>query len=324
MLNDVNLKGNNEKVWDDARQDQKAEHPRKPTTTALWVSFALLVVVLLGATCYGFHILRENNIQITQVPAAMKSVVALNDRLNATEARLLSWTAEWQDLVNRVTEVERKTNRNFKATNKNAEWLTTQLEERLQEEIDGQAYIAHTRLTQLESKQDSDHTQLARLQEELGAARQELAAVRQDVTALHQDTGQRLASLDSQTAGNARDISAVSRRLDHRRVDFEVVKDHTYELAQGISVQVLGTNVAYQRFGGWVSLVPEGRTLWVDQQGIQQPVVFYRQQDGERCELVVTRVGENSATGYLLLAAGQGAGEPGHVAELSPLPEITR
>lgn len=324
MLTDINLKGTNEKGWDNAQQDQPPESPERPRTTSLWVAFAFLVVALLGALGYGYYILRENNVQISQLPAAIKSVVALNGRVNATEARLVAWTAELQDVVGRMGKLEQKTARNLNAANKHAERLTTELEGRLQEKLDGQAYVDNTRLNQLESKQKSEHAQLAQIEEKLGSARRELAAVQQDITALRQDTGQRLASLDSQVIGNSRSIDAVSRRLDHRRVDFEVVKDHTYELAQGISLKLTGTNVAYQRFGGMVSVVPEGRTLWVDQQGIQQPVVFYRKQDGERCELIVTRVAGKSATGYLLLSADQSAPESGEASELTLLPGVGR
>jgi hypothetical protein len=324
MFTDINPKGIESKVWEEPGQTQNLKSPGKSRTTALWVTFALLVAGLFGAIGYGYFLLKQSNIRIRELPAAMKSVVALDSRLNATEARLASWTSDWQDLAGRVGNLEQKTAKNLRTANKHAERLTTELEGRLEEKIDGQAYVDNTRLNALESGQRAEQAQLARLEQELGSARSELAAVQQGLTALRQDTGKRLASLDSQAAGNSREIGSLSQRLDSRRVDFELMKDHTHEVAQGISLKLTATDVARQKFGGWISLTPDGRTLWVERQGVQQPFVFYKPKDKERCELVVTRVAQDSATGYLLLAATENTGNARDVSELAPLLEIAR
>ncbi|HZP01919.1 MAG TPA: hypothetical protein VFD30_16655 [Terriglobia bacterium] len=324
MLTDVNLKGNESKVGEEPGQTQNLQSSGKSRTTALWVAFALLVAGLFGVTGYGYYLLKQSNIRIRQLPAAMKSVVALNARLNATEARLTSWASDWQELAGRVGSLEQKSAKNLRAANKHAERLTTELEGRLEEKMDGQAYIDNTRLNALESGQRAEHAQLARLEQELGSARRELAAVQQDLTAYRQAANQRLANLDSQTAGNSREIGSLSQRLDARRVDFELRKDHTHEVAQGISLKLTATDVARQKFGGWISLTPDGRTLWVERQGVQQPFVFYKPKDKERCELVVTRVAQDSATGYLLVAATGNTGNARDISELAPLLEIAR
>jgi hypothetical protein len=48
-------------------------------------------------------------------------------------------------------------------------------------------------------------------------------------------------------------------------------------------------------------LMPDRRTIWLKNQGAQEPIVFYGVKDGKKRELVITNVTKNSVTGYLLL-----------------------
>jgi len=84
-------------------------------------------------------------------------------------------------------------------------------------------------------------------------------------------------------------------------LDFEVSKEHTREVAPGITVTVSEINVSYQRVEGRIHVIPDGRILWIRGQGIQQPVRFYSHEDERAYELVFTRVGKDSAVGYLLM-----------------------
>jgi hypothetical protein len=49
----------------------------------------------------------------------------------------------------------------------------------------------------------------------------------------------------------------------------------------------------------WV--LPDRRTIWLRQQGAQEPVDFYGYNDGMKRELVITSVAKRSVAGYLLL-----------------------
>jgi hypothetical protein len=71
-------------------------------------------------------------------------------------------------------------------------------------------------------------------------------------------------------------------------------------------LQVNRTNVGYQRFEGWVFLMPDRRTIWVHDQGVQRPVEFYSREDRRPRELVITRVTKYSVVGYLLLPESKG------------------
>ena len=82
-----------------------------------------------------------------------------------------------------------------------------------------------------------------------------------------------------------------------------------------------GTNTAYRRVNGWLWLMPDRRTVWIRGQNVQQPVIFYTQEDPRLRELVITHVTKNSVAGYVLLpakplsidtlaGAGNGSGAP--------------
>jgi len=86
-----------------------------------------------------------------------------------------------------------------------------------------------------------------------------------------------------------------------RNISFNVEKNHSRELAPGISLGITGTNVADGRVSGWMWLLADRRTIWLRNQAKQEPVVFYGYRDGKRRELRITKVTPSSVTGYLVL-----------------------
>jgi hypothetical protein len=86
-----------------------------------------------------------------------------------------------------------------------------------------------------------------------------------------------------------------------RRIPFEVSKNHSRQLAPGISLGLTDTDVIDHRVNGWVWVMPDRRTIWLHDQGVREPVIFYGKSDGRIRELVITSVAGNSMTGYLVL-----------------------
>lgn len=311
---DIELDENKRKAWDAASSHPEVTY--RPKTRALWVFLGLLVVALIGVAGGGYRALQRDNIQLSQVPEAFKSVALLSGRLDAAETVMRAWAGSLKGLAERVGRLERMTNTNLRLARSYSDKLTEQLEERVQDEMDERSYVVDGRLARLESTQESARLRLAQLQEEVAKVRQELVAARQDMD-------RNLAGLQVQLTGSEREVGSLAQRFDQRRVEFEAAKRHTYELDPEISLRVTRTNVKFQRFDGRVSLLPEARTLWVSQQGVQQPVVFYRKRDGERCELVVTHVARNSVVGYLMLPAERSERNEKPVAKLTDVPPVT-
>src|SRR5665213_380670 len=82
---------------------------------------------------------------------------------------------------------------------------------------------------------------------------------------------------------------------------FTVEKDHSRQLAPGISISITDVNAPDRRVNGWMWLLADRRTIWLRDQAADQPVVFYSARDGRRHELRITKVTANSATGYYTL-----------------------
>jgi sortase A len=85
------------------------------------------------------------------------------------------------------------------------------------------------------------------------------------------------------------------------KIYFAVSKNHSQNVAPGISLGITQSEVAVQHVSGWIWLMPERRTVWLRSQGRRDPVIFY--QGGRKRELVITSVAQNSAAGYLVLSA---------------------
>jgi sortase A len=86
-----------------------------------------------------------------------------------------------------------------------------------------------------------------------------------------------------------------------RRVSFEVSKDHSRQVSPGISLGLTGIERARLRVNGWIWVMPDRRTIWMREQSVREPVIFYGYKDGKQRELVITSVATNSVKGYLLL-----------------------
>ena len=86
-----------------------------------------------------------------------------------------------------------------------------------------------------------------------------------------------------------------------KRVGFSVSRNHSLELAPGISLGVTRTDASLHRVDGWMWLMPDRRTILLRGQAARVPVVFYGHRDGRKRELLITSVTKTSVTGYLLL-----------------------
>jgi hypothetical protein len=124
--------------------------------------------------------------------------------------------------------------------------------------------------------------------------------LKQELAAAREESGRNLSSVRQQEETNAREVGALSQRLDRQRIDFELAKGQTKELAPGISLQIRGTNVAHQRYHGALTLAQGHRTVWLRDQSADEPVRFIHKEGEAPYELVVKDVTKKSVAGYLL------------------------
>ena len=254
---------------------------------ALWVAVVALAVVLSGVTAYGYLTLQKHNLQLSQLPGVQETLALAGQRLEAVEGKLQAWAADWDTLQARMTGLERRVAYNRELARSEAQKQAAAVEERLRAEAGELANAMDARLTLLESGAEAERARLAQLQEDVAAARtesrRELASVREDLA-----------------RGDQR-LEELARVIDRERVDFEMDKNSTRELAGGVSLRITSTNVAQQKVKGWMWLLPDRKTLWVRELGIQQAYVFYRRDGSGPSELVITSVQDGGVSGYLLV-----------------------
>ena len=250
------------------------------------------------ASAYAYCTLKNNQIEISRLPEILKSISGMNGRLDSVEAALASWTSDRKDLRDHLASLDRKFDKSLQRAQQHADQVTATLEGRIVSRIEKRNAVLDARLAGVESEGANTRRELTRLQRELTRTRQEIASVRHDA-------GRELTSLRADIVASDYTTKAVAGRLERERVDFEVPRNQTTEVVAGIGLKVTGTDVSRQQFSGWIQILPESRFLWVNAQSIQRPVPFYRLGDGERFDLVATRVSRDFVVGYLLIGGAQ-------------------
>jgi cell division protein FtsB len=272
------------------------------------ISLLLLVLAIAVGAWYAYPILKRHETTLAQVVALPKVVNSLGEQVRGAEDKLQRWSDSQHELSDRVTKLGQRMEARMEAVRKQAKDSSAEILTRVQAQIENQKEAVEGRLVHLESASDNEQTRVAELQRELGQVRrdlsrqtEELSAVRRQVEESGANHDRQLASLKDTQDRDRRDVNSLSRKLSVRRVDFEVTKNHSQELAEGVSLGVTGTDVRYRKVNGWMWLMPDRRTIWLKGQGAQEPVVFYGVKDGKKREMVITNVTKNSITGYLLL-----------------------
>jgi hypothetical protein len=286
---DIHLAG---EAWDnDQSNDMPTYHRRR--TAGLWTALASLAVVLGVMAAYGYSVLTNQNSQLAWLPGLAKSISAVRTRTNGLEATLNDWGSRQDNLAARVQNLDAGWGSRLDKVRLQAAGLVNSAYEKEREELNRRTAVLNAQIAEMASRQQAEHTHVAQLERQLANTRQELASLRESHT-------NELASLQQQQISNQRAIASLDNVLSTDQVDFEAQKNHDEEIVPGISLHLTGTDIALQRFGGWIWLAGNRRRIWVRRQAIEIPLVFYPVPGGEAYELVVTRVQQKEVAGYLL------------------------
>ena len=272
-----------------------------PSSGGLW--FILMVVLLggIGAGAYLYLGLRNNNIALSQLPELLKSVTTQGGRIEATEVKLRDLSANWDGLTSRLVAIDRKVDFSLSATRNQTRAMVGQAVGHLQAELDQRSEAVDARLNNVESMQRQNGAQLAQLNDQL---RDQVAGLREQLTAAQESTGRDLANMQQQVSENQGNMQTLTQNLHRDKMTFEIVRNSPTELAPGVALTVLKTDVSHQRLRGYIFLPNEGKTLWLNNVGAKEAVDFYAQQYSHPYSLIVTTVSNDGVVGYLLLPAG--------------------
>lgn len=259
-----------------------------------WGALLLLYVVVAGVFGYDYWVLRNHQLRLADLSSALGSITGLSQRLDAAEHKFQVWGAYQDGLAEKLRKLDVKVNVDFRRAQKQAREEVARARQEIIQEVDLRTQRIDARLSGLESTGQADHARLAQLGEEMTSVRRELAASREsagrDLQALRREEGQ-----------SQERLRTLSRQVDRRRVDFEVNKGEERYLTPEISMSVSATDLRYELYSGWLWYEPDQQTIWIVDQGVQQPVVFRNRQNGQPFELIVTSVSKNGVVGYLLL-----------------------
>ena len=289
-------------------EDERWESVRR-RHRAFGVGWLILALAIAAGAWYAYPMLKQHDAALAQFTGVQKTIDALGDQLKQADSKLQSWADQQQDVRDQMSKLGKRVEARMESARKQAQEASAETLRKVQAQIDGQIQAVEGRLAHLESADDKQQTRVAELQRELGELRanlskqaDELNAVRRQMDENGINHERQIASLKETEESDRRDVNAIEDKLRVRRVDFEVTKNHSRELAPGISLGLTGTDVAHRRVTGWMWVMPDRRTIWLRGQGAQEPVVFYGYKDGKKRELVITGVTGNSAVGYLLLS----------------------
>jgi len=279
----------NESEWS-AERPEGYEHHERGKSSALWGIVVILAVVLGALVYYGYRTAKTQDLRITQIFENQGTLSTLGQRADAAETKLHDLAGDWQGMAQRVTKLEGMVAADIKETRRYAETLTQQLHQQITAEMDSRTSVLDARLRQVESEQADQRAQMAQVE----------ANLKQDISASRDENARELSGVRQQEEANARDVGAISQKLDRQRIDFELAKGQTKELVPGISLRIRGMNPAYQRYHGALWLLQDRRTVWLRDQSVHEPVRFFHKDGGEPYELVVTDVTKKAVVGYLL------------------------
>jgi hypothetical protein len=281
----------------------------------------LLAVVACGLSAYCYNEVSNHGATISQLVDRIKNVDLLNSRVSNLETSANAQQQLSDDVRNLKQELASQM-RNMRTEGHSP----SNALQAMQTRFNSQVQQLEGRMTRLESTpaKASNNSDVAQLREELRSLREEVTQISARTASLRHDIDQSTAVRDQQMVGLARsvednhnDVESVNHQLASEatsRVDFEVYKGHSHQLTRDISLEVTGIDVAHRRVSGWMWVMPDRRTIWLRQQGAQEPVAFYGYQDGKKRELVITNVSQDGVAGYLLLPEGAATDETATVA----------
>ena len=294
--------------------DTIREESHHPFLTAFLI---LLTVGLIGVGWYAYTILQRHDSVLTQtqpqIPAIQSYVMSLDGQAKAMQSKLDDWSRRHDDLRGQLSKTRGDLMARIDSAKKQASDASAAMMQRVRSDIAIQIDGIKTQTAKLEAAGDNNREQIASLQQELAQVRsqvnqqgQELASVQGRVTQNAASSQQEFAAVKNTQQQDRHAFNEYADKFAVKRVDFEAAKGRDNQIAPGISLQVNGADVSYQRVDGSV-LASDGHTTWLRQLKVQEPVFLTSFPDGRTRELVITRVSKNGAVGYVLVPAQDAA-----------------
>ena len=279
--------------WEnDQSIDTVVDHRRG--TAALWTAFAVLAVALAVAVTYGYSVISKQNTELMWLSGRTDSLGAMQDRVSSLETLVNRSDVRQAILAARVQNMDSDWRSGLDEARFRAAGLVANARQSADRDLSQRTATLNAKMEQMATRQHAQLALIAQLESQLANTRRELASAKSEYTG-------RLAVLRQQQISSQQEIYSLNNVLSTDQVDFEAEKNRDAEIVQGVALHLTGTDLAHQKFRGWIRIAGGRRTIWVRNHPAELPVVFYPKAGGEAYELVVTKVNRGAVSGYLLL-----------------------
>jgi hypothetical protein len=297
------------------QQEDRHDSHRRLTKT-IGIILGGLIFLFAAATWSAYPALRDQK-KIVADSLGLQAVASkLGERLNFVQATLGHMSAGLPALTavtDRMEKLEETMRANLQTASNQAQATATQLGQRIRAEVSQSIQVIQSRLAGVESNQKEASEHVAQLEEQVAGLKRELAGMREEaltsaekikqLTEAQQTNSTQLSGLNQRMTASQASLNTLTTRADRKRIDFKLPSRHTEEVAPGIYLTFRHTDARNQEVDGTVQLSAEGRQLPIRAQSIQKPVIFYMQDESRPAELVLTQVGKDGVSGYLMLPA---------------------
>jgi len=263
-------------------------------TAALWTALAVLAVALAVVVAYGYSVISKQNTELMWLSSRTSSLGAMRDRVDSVETLLNRWNVRQAILSARVQNMDTDLRSDLDQVRLRAAGQVANARQSEDNNLNERAAALNAKIGQLSSLQHAQVALVAQLEGQLASTRQELASAKASYN-------REMAALRQRQISSEQEIHSLNNVLSTDQVNFAAQKNRSEEIVRGISLHLSGTNLAHQKFHGWIQIAGGTRTIWVRNHPAELPVVFYPKPGGEAYELVVTKVNPDGVSGYLLV-----------------------
>ena len=236
----------------------------------------------------------------------------MGDRAERFETLLNRWNVRQAILAAHVQKLDADWRSGLDDVRLRAEGLVANARQSENRDLNQRAAALRAEIAQLSNRQNAQVALINQLEEQLAATRQELASANAGYT-------RELAALHQHQISSQLEIDTLNNELSTDQISFEAEKDRDEQIARGVALHLTGTDLAHQKFRGWIRIAGSQHTIWVRSHPAELPVVFYPRPGGEAYELVVTRVNPGAVSGYLLVPSNPGTGRQAVASNSKPI-----
>jgi DNA repair exonuclease SbcCD ATPase subunit len=289
----------------DQQLAEQQAHIRR--TRILAAVLGILAFCVIGAIWLAYPTVKGQARSTGEILSLKNLTSAIGDRMSAAESQLSGWKAMLPDLSTRMDRIEGSVKSGLQTARSQAQAAATQVKQDMNRSLQR----VESRVAGVESVQREAHDSVAQLRQEVTGLKRELAAVQQEATAAgarlkelqdgHQATNADVSGVKQSVVSNQTAIASIANNLSRQRMEFQVPKNSTREIAPGINLTVYGIDVGKQQIDGVLRIVAESRSFSFHQQSIQKPVTFNLRGETRPTELVLTQAGKQAVSGYVLV-----------------------